>query len=515
MRGRFHPKGFIMKHRHLFGASFLAISLSAPAAFALTPDEVWASWQAMSATSGATITAASTVTNGPTLEVSGISVAYKAPGDEGSYTATVDKMTFTDKGDGTVEVKASDAVPVMVSFVPEPGMAPVEIGLTISQPGMSIIASGTAEETAYDYAAPTFTFEVTSLKIPDEPTPSDFKAGGSGTNLAGHYVVATADGKTTMQSSATMAGLSYEISGSDPEGSGNVAIKGSIADLKADSSYVMLGAAQMQDISAALKAGFMVKSALSTGKIDFDLSGTDPQGPAKITGSFAGSSFGLQLDKDRVDYGFGLTGAAIDAAVPDLPLPVKATWGETSMRLALPIAQTAEPQDYVATLKLIDVNVDESIWSMFDPGAQLNHDPVTLILDLAGGMAWTVDILAPGALESSNMPAQLFSLDLTQVLAKAAGTEVGATGGLTFDNSDLFTFGGIPAPSGKITVTMKGINALIDALVGMGLVPEDEVMGARMMLAMFARPGAGPDELISEIEFKDKTLLVNGQPMPM
>lgn len=515
MRRRFHPKGYIMKHRHLFGASFLAISLSAPAAFALTPDEVWANWQAMSATSGATITAASTVTNGPTLEVSGITVDFKAPMDEGGYKATVDKMTFTDRGDGTVEVKASDSVPLVLTIVPEPGKAPVEVGMTISQPDMSIIASGTAAETAYDFSAPTFAFEVTSLKVPDEPTPSDFKAKGTGTNLTGKYVVATADGKTSVTSAATMAGLSYEISGTDPEGAGNVAITGSVADLKADSTTVMLGSEAMQDISAALRAGFMVKSAVSTGKIDLNLSGSDPQGPVNVKAGFAGANFNIQLDKDRVDYGFGLTGGTIDASVPDLPVPVKAGWGETSLRLALPIAQTADPQDYTATVKLVDVTVDEAIWSMFDPGAALKHDPVTLILDLAGGMAWTVDILEPGALESSNMPAQLFSLDLKEVLAKAVGTEIAATGGLTFDNSDLFTFGGIPAPTGKITVTMKGINALIDALVSMGLVPEDQVMGARMMLAMFAKPGAGPDELISEIEFKDKALLVNGQPMPM
>ena len=45
----------------------------------------------------------------------------------------------------------------------------------------------------------------------------------------------------------------------------------------------------------------------------------------------------------------------------------------------------------------------------------------------------------------------------------------------------------------------------------MGIVSEDEAMGFRMGLAMVAKPGPGPDELVSEIEFKDGGLFANGQ----
>jgi hypothetical protein len=36
-------------------------------------------------------------------------------------------------------------------------------------------------------------------------------------------------------------------------------------------------------------------------------------------------------------------------------------------------------------------------------------------------------------------------------------------------------------------------------------------MGARMMLGVFTRPGAGPDEVTSVIEFRDGGLFANGQ----
>jgi hypothetical protein len=42
---------------------------------------------------------------------------------------------------------------------------------------------------------------------------------------------------------------------------------------------------------------------------------------------------------------------------------------------------------------------------------------------------------------------------------------------------------------------------------------EDEAMGFRMGLAMVAKPGAGPDELVSQIEFKEGGLFTNGMRM--
>ncbi len=49
--------------------------------------------------------------------------------------------------------------------------------------------------------------------------------------------------------------------------------------------------------------------------------------------------------------------------------------------------------------------------------------------------------------------------------------------------------------------------------MAIGLVPEQELMSVRMGLAMMAKPGAGPDELISEVEFRAGSLFVNGQQM--
>lgn len=71
---------------------------------------------------------------------------------------------------------------------------------------------------------------------------------------------------------------------------------------------------------------------------------------------------------------------------------------------------------------------------------------------------------------------------------------------------------GVPQPVGGIDLTLVGGNALIDKLVAVGLVPEQQAMGARMMLGLLAVPGDTPDTLNSKIEINEMGhILANGQ----
>ena len=63
----------------------------------------------------------------------------------------------------------------------------------------------------------------------------------------------------------------------------------------------------------------------------------------------------------------------------------------------------------------------------------------------------------------------------------------------------------------NVNLKAVGLNGLLDKLMAMGLIPEDQMMGARMMLGMFAKVVEGePDTMTSAVEFKDKHLFVNG-----
>ena len=70
----------------------------------------------------------------------------------------------------------------------------------------------------------------------------------------------------------------------------------------------------------------------------------------------------------------------------------------------------------------------------------------------------------------------------------------------------------MPRPKGGVDLTLVGGNGLLDKLVGMGLLPEEQAMGARMMMGLFAVPGEGEDTLNSRIEVNDEGhVLANGQ----
>ncbi|MEY3533708.1 MAG: hypothetical protein RI979_1732, partial [Pseudomonadota bacterium] len=124
-----------------------------------------------------------------------------------------------------------------------------------------------------------------------------------------------------------------------------------------------------------------------------------------------------------------------------------------------------------------------------DPTGAVPHDPATLVIDTTGTALLKADLMASA--EGTTPVAELHSLNVNDLTARVAGAELTGTGAFTFDNTDLTTFGGMPAPTGKLELKLMGGNGLLDALVSMGMLSEDDAMGARMMIAMFANPGAG------------------------
>jgi hypothetical protein len=167
-------------------------------------------------------------------------------------------------------------------------------------------------------------------------------------------------------------------------------------------------------------------------------------------------------------------------------------------------------------MRLEGLSIDDMIWMIFDGGEVLPRDPATLILELTGKGNWFVDITDPEAVaefeENPRAPGDIQALSLNRLLLTVAGAELNGTGDFTFDSSDLATFDGMPRPEGSATFNLIGANGLLDKLVQMGILPEDQAMGARMMMGIFARPGNGEDTLTSTIEVNSEgAVLANGQ----
>jgi Uncharacterized protein conserved in bacteria (DUF2125) len=498
-------------NRILSSTTAIALVMAASSASAaVTPEEVWASWQALATSSGQELTFDKAAMNGGAFEVTGLAMTYK---DDlgGSFAADLGKMTFKDNGDGTVTVTMADSYPMSLAF-PGDGEGPTSLKLTVTQPGLAITASGTPEATSYAFKAPTVTVKLDEVKGADGvamDTQADLKM----TDTTAAYMVARDGDKTSLDSNFAAKAMSLDISGKGVDGSGAGTVAVSFADLSGSTKGTFLGAEIMANMATALNEGFTANSSFSFGemKINFDI--TDEMGPSKLTGGATGGGLNLAIDRKRVNYGTSLKGGNFTISGAQIPFPqVVVGFAETGFNIDMPVAPSDDPQDFGFLTKLVDLTISEDVWGMFDPTGSLSRDPATFIFDVKGKGKWKQDIMDPKVeAESVEPPGELNALDLTQVLVKAAGAEVGATGGVTFDNSDLVSFQGMPTPTGEINVSIKGVTKLIDNLIAMGILPEDQAMGARMMLGMFAKPGAGPDELTSLIEFKNGGLFANGQ----
>lgn len=497
-------------NRMLSCSTALALVLSASGALAdVTPEEVWESWQALSTAAGQELTVGGTAKNGDTLEVTGVVMTFK---DEtgGSASASFDKLSFKDNGDGTVAVTMSDSYPITLAF-PDEGDGPSSMKLTVSQPGMAITAGGTATETNYEFVAPVVAVKLDEVK--DETgTVLDVQADFAMTEMTSKYLVIRDGEKTDMDTSFAAKAIALNVAGKDPEGTGQGTVTLSLTDLSGATKGNFLGAEIMANMAMALNSGFTMDTNFTYGMMALNVDITDESGPVKMTGSSTGGSFVLAMDKTRVNYGTSVKGLNLSASGAEIPFPeVVVSLSEAAFNVLMPVSKSDTPQDFAFLTKVVDFTISDDVWGLVDPGGILSREPATVIFDVKGTGFWTKDIMDPGVQMDVEPPGELTSLDITQILGKAAGAEVGATGALTFDNTDLTTFQGVPAPSGSIDVSIKGVSKLVDNLIAMGIITEDDAMGVRMMLGMFTRPGAGPDEVTSLIEFKDGGLFANGQ----
>jgi Uncharacterized protein conserved in bacteria (DUF2125) len=220
----------------------------------------------------------------------------------------------------------------------------------------------------------------------------------------------------------------------------------------------------------------------------------------------AGGGVNIKMAQDGMAYGGNGGATQMNVTGSQIPFPVDISLAESAFNFVLPVTKSDAPQPFAMLVKVIDLTVSDAIWDMVDPTKQLPRDPATVVVDASGMATMLIDLMDPANANSQAMPGQLDQVSLNALQVKVAGAELTGSGAATVDNS-----AGVPKPVGAVDLKLVGANALIDKLVAMGLIPEDQAMGARMMMGMFAVP-AGEDELTSKIEFKeDGGIYANGQ----
>ena len=305
----------------------------------------------------------------------------------------------------------------------------------------------------------------------------------------------------------------YDVNIDNPEEPVKLQMNGNINGISFDGGGAIPLVLDAADIAAMMKAGFAV-----SGQFNYASGATRMQVQDPNSGNFAmesssqGGSLGVVMNDKELAYNGEQNTVQINVQAANLPFPIEMSMARSGFNLAMPLAASEEPQNFAFGVTMGDFVMSDLIWSIFDPTAQLPRDPATVELDLTGQAKMLIDIMDPEAMATAVAPGELQALTLSKVLLSAAGARLEGSGDFTFDNSDTTTFPGMPKPVGAIDLALAGGNGLMDKLVAMGLLPEEQAIGARLMMGLFAVPGDAPDTLNSKVEFtQDGQVLANGQ----
>lgn len=478
----------------------------------VTPGEVWAEFKAYMEGYGYTVSATENDA-GDTLTVSDITMTVPIPEEEGSMTMTMEELVFAADG-GAVDVSWPAEMPVDLSIEAEGET--VEIGLLYKSQGHEMTVSGDADMTQWDLSATSIALELDGVTIEGEALGPEMARGElvlDGVDSA--TSMASADEMRNVEQTMTVDALSYDIAAQDPENPENTLLmKGGMTDVTYSGDGSLPMEFDSEDPAEIFQNGFTIKGTFgfSGGESQFNF--VDGSETLSYQSSSDGGDGALTMDATTWGYDYLLRNLDLQVAGAEIPFPVSLKAAEFGGELLMPVGKTDAPQDVALGLNLTDFEMNDMIWQMFDPGAELPRDPATIKLDLSGKAKMLFDLFDPeqaDMMAGADMPAEIYELTLNNLMVKAVGAMLTGTGGFTFDNSDLETFGGMPKPTGEVNAELTGANALLDKLIAMGLLPEEEAAGFRMMMSMFAVP-AGDDVLTSKIEINEQGhVLANGQ----
>lgn len=488
----------------------LALALPGAALADVTSAEVWENWKSYANSVGQTVTAGSEVSDGGDLTLLDLRFTMDFP--EGLVVGNLASIELKEQGDGTVAITMSPDYPISISV--DADGEKVEMALMLHQIDTNIIASGGDGKIVYDYTAQEISASLETLIADGEEINPAVTL--SLKDIDGSTTSASAEGEAQIMSSRmSAAGLDLDIDVQEPDGGGKFTATGRMANLRSESSLVIPPDLDLEDPSAIFNSGFTVIGGFKTDSSNMHAELQDGNDSFDFSASATSSSLSVALDDGTLKYGGTSTGLQYKLVSPQIPLPeIAFGMAEAAFKVVVPFGQSETPQDFAALIKLGGLEVSDMLWGMIDGGGTLPHTPATLIIDLAGQMNWLVDITNEKELEAfdGEAPVELFGLTVNNLTLDIAGAKIEGDGDFTFDNTDLATFDGMPAPTGAINFDLMGINGLLDKLGQMGLLPQEQAMGARMMLGLFARPADGEDHLTSTIEVKgDGSIFANGQ----
>ena len=492
----------------------LAYAIASHGAFAdVTAQDVWADWKAYLGGVGYTVTGDESV-SGNVTTIANMTMAVAIPDTDEHVDVIIPEMTLTENGDGTVNIGFPESYPVTITGDADGETFKAE--LLFTNKALNMVVSGTPKEMTYDYSADSFGLDLNSVEINGEAVPSDVADLNLKINdVAGTSHMTIGENRDVAQQ-FTAASASYNLVFDDPESDDNGRIAGQLDQLTMEGDSVIPAELDLENIQNMYEAGFAASGIFTYGSGSSEMAGTAEGEAFSLSSESKGGRFAGSIDAERIVYNLEQNSSKLAVTTADLPFPIEIAMEKAGLKFEFPVSASEEIQSFAFGLNLTDFTMSDILWSMFDPAGNLPHDPATISLDTSGTGKVMVDFMDPeavAALEAGDTtPGELHSLKINELIVSLVGTSLTGTGDFTFDNSKADPLSGMPTPAGEANLQLVGANALIDKLIAMGMISDNDALGARMMMGLMAVPGDEPDTLKSRIEFtEDGQILANGQ----
>ena len=493
---------------YLRSAVCVAALVSAGAAQAdVTAAQVWEDWKTQMGLYGdANLSIGAEETSGGTLTVRDIELAMDD--GEAQFNLDMGDLTFTERGDGSVSVTMDDSFPFTITD------GDTVVTILITQSNHEMIVDGTPD--AFNYALSADSYSIALQDVVDGAETFEGVASLTMKGVAASYTT-TGDALREITYDVAADAFEFLVDFQIPETDGEYLVaSGKIDGMKMNADMAVPADADFENGEDLFADGLSMVGGYEIGGgeyiFDINADGTKAAGSAS-TGE---TNLAFEMNSQRMAYETLTKGLAVSVNTSQLPFPVELSMAEYGLGFDFPVGKSEEISDVKLNINLLDLAISDSLWSLFDPGAILPRDAATVQLDIAGKGRALFDFLDPtqtALIDNADMPFEMESLSLNQLKIALAGALVTGAGDFTFDNTDLTTFNGAPRPAGDAKIEVSGLNGLMDNLVEMGIVPEDQIMGGRMMLGMVART-VGDDQLETTVEINDEGhVIVNGQRM--
>ncbi|MCF6316459.1 MAG: DUF2125 domain-containing protein [Marinosulfonomonas sp.] len=486
----------------------LVTCMATPTLADVSANDVWDSFTSLYRAVGMDVDATK-AQSGNRLRISDLKLSADFPFDLGSITITTTGFDLIEKDDGTVDIKLPDNMPMAMALtLPNDIFATATMDYRIKD--YSAQVSGDPDDFTVIAEMGRAEIEVTSLNVTGldlQNQDFDLKFNFTMDDMRSE---ATITSGTLLQVSQNITYGAVVMNGAftgKDENAGNVESTFAVTmDSMEYSNTVAIPATgiDLMNLPAQLREGLSFQATSEVfGQASQQHMTINGEMATDQTTTVASSATSMAFSKDGMTINAHSSDYAIDYAMAELPFPIKLAFSNVAFKMGLPLLKSDSEQGFGYALDFDGITMADALWDQFDPTAELPRTPATLVLDLSGkGMLFVdlLDIEAMREVVAENIKfGELTALTLNDMDITAIGARLTGKGLFTFDNSDLDTFDGLPAPSGAATFHMAGLNSMIDALLKIGLLENDAAFGMRMGLGLFTVAGDKKDTLTSEI----------------